>query len=198
MLKTGRNNRPLKTSTPDGHAAVPVDGQAVVAAAAARLDIPEVEVVQLAYRWWHGATLPPRRLDQVFARYMFNGQAPPWLRHYAREVLRCEPGDQDSRRRLGLEESASGVARARHGWLVIPSTIAAMMAIVALCIGAAHSQPATDATSGQPAPLSCTAGGPGLATIEALAYAFAGRRPPPCPTASPGEDDGRSASRGPG
>ena len=194
MLRKWRKARPIGAATPGGRAA-PGDGRALVAAAAARLDIPEANLVQLAHRWWHGASLPAGRLDRVFAGYMFAGHVPPWLRHYAREVLRSKLGDPDSRHRLGLEHAQAVPAKARHGWLVIPGTIVVMMAIVALCVGPGLGQQAADADPGPEAPLSCTAGGPGLAAVETLGYAFAGRRPPACPPAFPGADAGRVTSR---
>ena len=194
MLRKWREARPMRAASPRGRAA-PGDGRAVVAAAAARLDIPEANLVQLAHRWWHGASLPAARLDRVFGAYMSAGHVPPWLRHYAREVLRSKLGDPDSRQRLGLEHAQAVPARARHGWLVIPSTVALMIAIVALCIGGGPSQPAAEVAPGPAAPLSCTAGGPGLAAVETLGYAFAGRRRPACPPAFPGAAAGRATSR---
>ncbi len=197
MLRHWRKARPLGAATHRCHA-LPVEGRAIVAAAAARLDIPEVELVQLAHRLWHGASLPAGRLDRIFADYMFVGEVPPWLRHYAREVLRSELGDPDSLHRLGLGHARPVPAKARHGWLVIPGTIGVAIAIVALCIGQGPYQQAADAAPEPAASLSCTGGGPGLAAFETLAYAFAGRRPPACPDAFPDGGAERSASPDPG
>ena len=56
--------------------------------AAACLDVTEYELFRLAYRRWHDAEPQTERLERVFAHYMFRHEAPPYVRQFAREVLR--------------------------------------------------------------------------------------------------------------
>jgi hypothetical protein len=67
----------------------------VVGDAANILQVGEFQLLQLAYRDWHGDDMPVQMVDRLFDNYMINGVVPPWGRHYAREILR-----QDSLGRL--------------------------------------------------------------------------------------------------
>jgi hypothetical protein len=67
--------------------------KAVIVAAANLLQIGEFQLLQLAYREWHGRDLPESRMDRLFASYMLGGKIPPWGRHYARNIIaRAELG----------------------------------------------------------------------------------------------------------
>ena len=66
-----------------------------VLAAAALLDIAEVQLFRKAYRKWFGARIDEDRLDRCFVAYMFAGVVPHWVRDYARQVL-----DNAARHRL--------------------------------------------------------------------------------------------------
>jgi hypothetical protein len=72
----------------------------VVGDAANILQVGEFQLLQLAYRDWHGEEMPTRMVDQLFDSYMIDGVAPPWGRHYAREILRQESlGELDGQHR---------------------------------------------------------------------------------------------------
>ncbi len=58
-----------------------------VLAAAAALDIAEVQLFRKAYRKWFGERIREETLDRYFVAYMFAGVVPHWVRDYARQVL---------------------------------------------------------------------------------------------------------------
>ena len=58
-----------------------------VLAAAAALDIAEVQLFRKAYRKWFGSRVDEDLLDRHFVAYMFAGVVPHWARDYARQVL---------------------------------------------------------------------------------------------------------------
>jgi hypothetical protein len=61
--------------------------RAPVSQAANILQIGEFQLLQLAYREWHGVDLPEALVSRLFASYMFHGKVPYWARHYARLIL---------------------------------------------------------------------------------------------------------------
>ncbi len=68
--------------------------QAVIANAANLLQVGEFQLLQLAYRAWHGSDMPDTMADQLFASYMLDNQVPNWARHYARTIVeRGERGE---------------------------------------------------------------------------------------------------------
>ena len=72
--------------------------KAVISAAANLLQIGEFQLLQLAYRAWHGRDLPEAMVDKLFAAYMLKDQIPPWARHYARKIIAdSEQGRIDDR-----------------------------------------------------------------------------------------------------
>ena len=64
--------------------------RAEVARAANLLQVGEFQILQLAYKEWHGQDLPPLLVDRLFASYMFDNEVPIWARQYARNILRLE------------------------------------------------------------------------------------------------------------
>jgi len=133
--------------------------QDVIAEASARLDLSEFDLFGQAYRRWFGREPAAGLLEQAFAAYMFHRTVPPWVRHYAREILRTEPADTKATRREGRAVAAAACA--------------AFLLVFALLMSSAPA-PA------KPRPLSCAGGGPGLVVLENFAYAFAGRERPSC------------------
>ena len=61
--------------------------RALIARAANVLQIGEFQLLQLAYREWHGEDLPEHLVSGLFSSYMLNGDVPPWARHFARRIL---------------------------------------------------------------------------------------------------------------
>lgn len=67
-----------------------------VARAANELEVGEFQLIQLAYREWHGGDMPDGMIDPLFYAYMIENEVPHWVRHYARQVLRlAEAGRLD-------------------------------------------------------------------------------------------------------
>lgn len=72
--------------------------QTLVAQASNILQVGEFQLLQLAYRDWHGQDLPEGLSDRLFEAYMIGGDVPAWARHYARWVIRQDEIDMiDSR-----------------------------------------------------------------------------------------------------
>lgn len=70
--------------------------RALVAKAANLLQIGEFQLLQLAYRDWHGAEMRDELSDEMFRSYMLRGEVPPWARHFARRIIvKAELGDLD-------------------------------------------------------------------------------------------------------
>ena len=68
----------------------------VVIAAANQLQVGEFQLLQLAYREWHGQDLPEALIAHLFTSYMLDNEVPHWARHYARGILdRHERGEID-------------------------------------------------------------------------------------------------------
>ena len=61
--------------------------KAEIARAANALQVGEFQLLQLAYRAWHGRELPAALVDSLFASYMLRDSVPHWARHYARNIL---------------------------------------------------------------------------------------------------------------
>lgn len=64
--------------------------QSVVAQAANILQTGEFQVLQLAYREWHGHDMTEEVCNEVFRLYMIQGDIPGWARHYSRRILEAE------------------------------------------------------------------------------------------------------------
>lgn len=62
--------------------------RAEVGRAANHLEVGEFQVLQLAYREWHGKDLPEEIVDRLFYDYMVGGEVPHWARHFARQINR--------------------------------------------------------------------------------------------------------------
>lgn len=69
----------------------------LVAEAANRLGVGEFQFFQLAHEAWFGATVNPEALEPVFLSYMLNDNVPPYVRHFARNVIqRDDAGKLDA------------------------------------------------------------------------------------------------------
>jgi hypothetical protein len=68
----------------------------VVIEAANQLQVGEFQLLQLAYREWHGEDLPEALVSKIFTDYMLKSEVPHWARHYARNIVTgCEDGNID-------------------------------------------------------------------------------------------------------
>ena len=62
------------------------EDERAVTQAARRLRIGEFDLFRLAYRRWHHREAEEKALEKVFARYLFQQEAAPWVRHFCRQV----------------------------------------------------------------------------------------------------------------
>lgn len=68
----------------------------VVITAANQLQVGEFQLMQLAYREWHGKDLPEALMSRLFTDYMLRDEVPHWARHYARTIIEgLERGEID-------------------------------------------------------------------------------------------------------
>lgn len=70
--------RPDREETPE---------RAEIANAANLIQVGVFQLLQLAYRDWHGHELAPKAADRLFGAYMLDGLVPHWARHYARHIF---------------------------------------------------------------------------------------------------------------
>ncbi len=59
----------------------------LVQEAAAALEVREFDVFRAAYRAWYGVEPETVALEKEFVAYMFRQRLPPYVRHFARQVL---------------------------------------------------------------------------------------------------------------
>jgi hypothetical protein len=64
--------------------------KALVGRAANLLQVGEFQLLQLAYREWHGENLPDALFDRLFEQYMLRDHVPVWARHYARNIVELD------------------------------------------------------------------------------------------------------------
>jgi len=65
----------------------PPEDMELVNRAAETAAVSEFDLFQAAWQQWHGRKPEAKRLEPVFARYLSDGKAPGFVRHYARRVL---------------------------------------------------------------------------------------------------------------
>lgn len=53
------------------------------------LRVDELELFNLAYRFWHNRAAEAEHITSLFAEYLDNKTAPPWVVHFARCVLQA-------------------------------------------------------------------------------------------------------------
>ncbi len=140
--------------------------------AAEILRVREIDLFRLAWHRWHGVRGNDRTIERAFVAYMFHRTVPPWVRHYAREVV----ADAERGR---LPRPAHGIVRRRKEPEVAwpgPVYVGLVLAVTILFIAALT---ATPGAGGDALSVSCD-GGPGLRFYAGFAHAFAGTPPPDC------------------
>ncbi len=142
-----------------------------VMAAAAALDLREIDFFRLAFRRWSGRDPTKRELEDAFAAYMFGHRVPYWARHLSRDVLRL---DQQG----ALHPNSFGAARYRprsaphpRGKLVVVLTAVAWLVLFTMMLDTTY-HPGTSE------PMACR--GISAFTREWVHF-IAGREPPLCP-----------------
>ncbi len=61
----------------------------LVIRAANLLEVNELQLFDLAHRFWHHHSADPRQIYAVFTNYLNTKIAPPWVVHFSRSVLRA-------------------------------------------------------------------------------------------------------------
>jgi hypothetical protein len=60
------------------------------------LRVDELQLFNLAYRFWYDRKAEARHINKVFTHYLHKKIAPPWVAHFARSVLQAyQSGDLD-------------------------------------------------------------------------------------------------------
>ena len=78
----------LKTLLHPDHEDDPERGQ--ISHAANLLQVGEFQLLQLAFVDWYGREMTKTESDAAFNAFMLRGQAPAWLRSYARKIIDME------------------------------------------------------------------------------------------------------------
>ena len=136
--------------------------------AASSLDVTEFEIFEHAYRRWFGADAQAERLEKVFAHYMFHHEAPPYVRQFAREVLRRERDGVLRPADFGVPP-APNTPPDKRGPLFAWGMLALTVAYVAVLI--------TTPVRSSPGGVMC-AGSPGLSYTHTVARMFTGKPDP--------------------
>lgn len=140
--------------------------------AARALDIKEFDLFRLAWRHWHGDDSRPELIERAFGQYMMHGRVPPWVRQFARDVMRLEGnGTLDPRKfGVGLVRRAPAPPP-RHARLTVAAVALAVCGFVALLIDVPNDP------VNRPG-LGCANASPGGAYVETVARLFTGRADP--------------------
>lgn len=83
------------------------DDTPMVLEAANALDVTEFELFDLAHRAWFDRPGESRELEQAFGPYMMHGQAPYWVRHFARRIAALPDSRQRQRLHYSLRPEAA-------------------------------------------------------------------------------------------
>ena len=76
--------------------APPTADQKLVARATTILGIGDFRLFEIAHKEWFGRPAPVKELEHIFMAALYDRSAPPWVRHFARQVLRlAEAGRLD-------------------------------------------------------------------------------------------------------
>lgn len=140
--------------------------------AAAVLGVREFELFRLAWHRWWGGEPDEKTLERPFVAYMFHQVAPPWVRHFCREVLVQEKEGHLDPADFGVDQVARHEPPARLGKIYVAATLAVMLVLYPALLQITY-EPRT------PAPLACEMG-PGMQFFSGLAHALAGREAPGC------------------
>lgn len=113
------------------------DVQAVLDAAA-MLDITEYELFRLAHRRWHGERTVDDVIEPFFVAYMFDDAVPPWVRDYARMVVRLEDQGELDRVSLGIADLPRSQQMVSRGMRYGVALVAVMAALFVMAEFAAE------------------------------------------------------------
>lgn len=141
--------------------------------ASAALDLKEFDLFRLAWRRWTGAEPDPARIESAFASYMFHHDAPPWVRHLAREVLRRQAAGRLRPNDFGADAFRPRVERPSRIQAFAATAAVSAAFLLAMFILATHV--AVD-ESGNPLRLECSTGG--MRFAEQVARQFTGKADP--------------------
>ncbi len=105
--------------------------KALVARAANLVQVGEFQLLQLAYREWHGEDLPDAMTGRLFRQYMLNNGVPAWARHYARQIVELDRhgrlDDRDPRFHRYDCDYGSLAPRSVHRFALAASMIAVVL-----------------------------------------------------------------------
>ena len=92
----------IAASMPPHDEADSLDDAALVCHAASLAVISEFDLFQAAWQGWHGRQAREQATEAAFARFLQDGRAPAYVRHFARRVLDIEAAGGLARHELGL------------------------------------------------------------------------------------------------
>lgn len=143
--------------------------------AARVLDIKEFDLFQLAWRRWNAGAPDEKRLERAFGQYMLYHRVPPWVRQFARDVLRLKGNGTLNPSKLGISLVRKPPAPPPpHARL----TVAGVAALACLFVALLITTPNANNSTGR---IGCTAPGQaagGMRYTESVARLFTGKTDP--------------------
>ncbi|MGF1639854.1 MAG: hypothetical protein ACFCUO_02785 [Rhodospirillales bacterium] len=108
-----------------------------VSAACDALHVREYILFGMAYSAWFGRHAPDDTLEPPFVRYLYTGQAPIWVRHFSRDILRRRSEGSLDRTTFGLPPLAPQPGTAGRLQIVGRVLLGAVWAVMiaTLCLG---------------------------------------------------------------
>ena len=111
----------------------------LVAEAANRLAVGEFQFFQLAYYSWNGQDAEPKAMEREFLLYMLHDKVPPWVRQYARQIIRQDDEGQldpglASYHRFDRGTSSPDANYTKGGWLKVIATLLAALGLIYLML----------------------------------------------------------------
>jgi hypothetical protein len=105
-----------------------------VLSTSALLEISEYCVFQIAYQRWHGEHAPERKLEVIFARYLFKEEVPLWVRHFTRHVLGLASEGRLDLEALGVPRPEPDPVSLARGRRYVAITLAVLLSLFFLSL----------------------------------------------------------------
>ena len=104
----------------------------LVLRATSLLGISEFELFTIAWHEWYGGETSEDVIEKFFIPYMFNDQVPPWVRHFAQNILTLDSQGCLDPGAFGINSQPHSPEAARRGWLymILLAAISAALIIM--------------------------------------------------------------------
>lgn len=105
----------------------------MVLRATSLLGISEFELFTIAYNQWYGEGASEEVIEKFFIPYMFNDKVPPWVRHFAQNIMTLDSQGLLDPRDFGIVRRTLSPEDARRGWryMLLPIAVSAAFIVMA-------------------------------------------------------------------